>query len=439
MEQSGQVNDAFSAGSTMNSATNSVANPVVNSAANPSPNAATNADVAASMGSAIAMTTISNAEARIESLLEECVRTKASDLHLQVGLPPILRIDGALQPVSGYGNLDEATVERLIFSTLEEDQKQILIKDKEFDYSFSFGDLGRFRVNAFHEKGNLAGAFRLIPNEVQSISELGMPTVVSSFADFPRGLVLVTGPTGSGKSTTLYSIINALNTTDRKIITLEDPIEYGLPGISQIPIATGEGGSFAEGLRSVLRLDPDVVMVGEIRDVDTARTAIQASITGHLVLSSFHANSTSAAFARIVDMIGINPVFSSSIRLLIAQRLVRRLADNKEAYKPDNATVRYIKKALEGVKHDYNLDDLTLYREKPSKEHPFGFDGRTAIMEQMVVTEPIQRFIRGEMGVINTKAIEETALSEGMLTLEQKGILCALRGETTIEEVGRVI
>ena len=128
MEQSGQVNDAFSAGSTMNSATNSVANPVVNSAANPSPNAATNADVAASMGSAIAMTTISNAEARIESLLEECVRTKARDLHLQVGLPPILRIDGALQPVSGYGNLDEATVERLIFSTLEEDQKQILIR-----------------------------------------------------------------------------------------------------------------------------------------------------------------------------------------------------------------------------------------------------------------------------------------------------------------------
>jgi len=262
---------------------------------------------------------------------------------------------------------------------------------------------------------------------------------IQEMVSHPRGLLLMVGPTGSGKSTTLYSIINALNTTDRKIITLEDPIEYGLPGISQIPIATGEGGSFAEGLRSVLRLDPDVVMVGEIRDVDTARTAIQASITGHLVLSSFHANSTSAAFARIVDMIGINPVFSSSIRLLIAQRLVRRLADNKEAYKPDNATVRYIKKALEGVKHDYNLDDLTLYREKPSTEHPFGFDGRTAIMEQMVVTEPIQRFIRGEMGVINTKAIEETALAEGMLTLEQKGILCALRGETTIEEVGRVI
>jgi type II secretory ATPase GspE/PulE/Tfp pilus assembly ATPase PilB-like protein len=247
------------------------------------------------------------------------------------------------------------------------------------------------------------------------------------------------GPTGSGKSTTLYSILNALNTTERKIITLEDPIEYGISGISQIPIDTTKGGSFAEGLRSVLRLDPDVVMVGEIRDGDTARTAIQASITGHLVLSSFHANSTAAAFSRMIDLIGVNPIFSSSIRLLIAQRLVRRLDENKEAYHPDESVARYIRKVLEGVETDYNLNEITLWREKPTEESPFGFKGRTAIMEQLNVTEPIQRFIRGDILDVNTNDIEKAARAEGMLTLEQKGVLAALRGDTTIDEIGRVI
>ena len=160
------------------------------------------------------------------------------------------------------------------------------------------------------------------------------------------------GPTGSGKSTTLYSILNALNSTERKIITLEDPIEYGITGVSQIPIDTTNGGSFADGLRSVLRLDPDVVMVGEIRDADTAKTAIQASITGHLVLSSFHANSTSAAFSRMIDLIGTNPIFSSSIRLVIAQRLLRKLSDTKQEYEPDEATRKYVMRVLSGLSNE---------------------------------------------------------------------------------------
>jgi len=192
----------------------------------------------------------------------------------------------------------------------------------------------------------------------------------------PRGMVLMVGPTGSGKSTTLYSMLNALNNVERKIITLEDPVEYSIGGVTQIPIDTTKGGSFAEGLRSVLRLDPDVVMVGEIRDQETARTAIQASITGHLVLSSFHANTSAAAFSRMIDLIGVNPIFSSAIRLVIAQRLVRRLHDDtKESYKPDKATRQWLKDVLHDLPDHIdkpNLDEAVLYRPVPSEEAPVG-------------------------------------------------------------------
>jgi type II secretory ATPase GspE/PulE/Tfp pilus assembly ATPase PilB-like protein len=238
-------------------------------------------------------------------------------------------------------------------------------------------------------------------------------------------------------------MLNALNTPDRKLITLEDPIEYGLTGISQIPIDTTHGQSFADALRSVLRLDPDVVMVGEIRDTDTARTAIQASITGHLVLSSFHANSTSTAFSRMIDMIGVNPIFSSAVRLIIAQRLVRRLVDDtKEEYEPDEATRNYVKRVLEGIPEDTDhpdLDNFKLWRPKPSEDAPFGYKGRIVIMEQLIVDEEIQKFIRGDVAEVHPEAIEKTARGRGMLTLEQVGVLAALRGETTLDEVGRVI
>lgn len=266
---------------------------------------------------------------------------------------------------------------------------------------------------------------------------------IDEVVSHPRGLVLMVGPTGSGKSTTLYSMLNALNTPDRKIITLEDPIEYGITGISQIPINTNSGGSFAEGLRSVLRLDPDVVMVGEIRDADTAKTAIQASITGHLVLSSFHANSTAAAFSRMIDLIGVNPIFASSIRLVVAQRLARKLSDSKRERPATESETRYIRKVLEGVPveklPDVDMNNITLYEPVITENDPFGYKGRVMIMEQMIVSEGVQAFIRGDVKDINTDAIEDAAKKDGMLTLEQKGVLAVLRGETTLEEVSRVV
>jgi type II secretory ATPase GspE/PulE/Tfp pilus assembly ATPase PilB-like protein len=208
-------------------------------------------------------------------------------------------------------------------------------------------------------------------------------------------------------------------------------------------VATQSGDSFAEKLRAVLRLDPDIVMVGEIRDNDTARTAIQASITGHLVLATFHAASAAAAFSRVIDMIGQNPIFSSAIRLVVSQRLVRRLDDaTKQAYKPDAATKKYIASVLSGLPNDIkapNLENLTLYKPGTSEANPFGFKGRLVIMEQLVVTDTIQAFLRGDIERVNVEAIEAAAKKQGMLTILQDGILKACQGLTTIEEVNKVI
>ena len=245
-------------------------------------------------------------EVRIETLLEECIKLNASDLHMQVGLPPILRVDGALQPIAGTKELTETGVEKLIFATLDDGQREILLKDKEFDYSFAFGDMGRFRVNAFHEKGNLAGAFRLIPNQIRSVTELGMPPIVTSFADYPRGLILVTGPTGSGKSTTLAALVDKINREKAKhIITIEDPIEYSHKSRRSV-VAQREVHydtfSFSAALRSALREDPDVVLIGEMRDLETISSAITIAETGHLVLATLHTNSAAQSIDRMIDV-----------------------------------------------------------------------------------------------------------------------------------------
>ena len=242
----------------------------------------------------------------IEPLLEECVKREASDLHLQVGLPPILRLDGVLHPITTYAALTNEDLQRLVFSTLDEEQQKILIKDKEFDYSFAFGDIARFRVNAFHEKGNMAAAFRLIPNVIKSIEDLGLPGVVADFADHPNGLVLVTGPTGSGKSTTLAALVDKINTEKAvHIITIEDPIEFTHRSKRAV-VAQREVHydtySFAAALRSILREDPDVVLIGEMRDLETIQAAITVAETGHLVFATLHTNSAAQSIDRMIDV-----------------------------------------------------------------------------------------------------------------------------------------
>jgi twitching motility protein PilT len=278
---------------------------------------------------------------KIEVLLEEVVKRDASDLHLQVGLPPMIRIDGSLSPVQGQQPLNEDAMEALVFSLLDEDQKQILLRDKEFDFSFAFGDLGRFRVNAFHERGNVAAALRLIPSEIRTLDQLGMPPVLNKFTEYPRGLVLVTGPTGSGKSTTLAALIDKINTERAAhIITVEDPIEYTHHSKRSV-IAQREVHydtfSFSAALRSSLREDPDVVLIGEMRDLETIAAAITIAETGHLVFATLHTNSASQSIDRMVDVFPphqqpqVRAQLGNMLQAICSQRLVPALAGGRIA------------------------------------------------------------------------------------------------------------
>lgn len=278
---------------------------------------------------------------RIESLLEATVRRGASDLHLRVGVPPMLRIDGGLVPIEGLTALTDEQMHFLIYSVLDDSQRAILEKDKEFDFSFSFGNLGRFRVNAFRERGSLAGAFRFIPNEIKTVEQLGLPAVIENLASIPRGLVLVTGPTGSGKSTTLAALIDKINRERAEnIITIEDPIEFALKSNRSI-IAQREihydTYSFNVALKSALREDPDVVMLGEMRDLETIAAALTIAETGHLVFATLHTSSAAQSIDRIVNVFPaeqqqqIKQQLAGVLEAVVSQRLIPKIGGGRVA------------------------------------------------------------------------------------------------------------
>lgn len=393
-------------------------------------------------------------------LVQQAHKLNASDIHVETQQDDVrvrFRIDGVLHPVAKmshdkYRVLMSAIASAGNISTNSDEAQQGHIYEKVTMADGTLVDIN-IRLETTPTINGMDAVMRLFNMDTSmfSLDKLGLSAperaVVDDIIAKPSGLVLMVGPTGSGKTTTLYSIINTLSNNERKVITIEDPVEYQFPGITQISIAGKSGEAihesfFAEKFRAVLRLDPDIVLVGEIRDVDTARTALQASLTGHLVLSTFHAGSAAATLTRLMDMIGSNPLFLSSIRLIMAQRLVRRLDDkNKEAYAPDAKTADQIKKILNTLPSKVpkpDLSNLKLYKPVATKDNPFGYSGRIAIREQFIMTDKILDLLQTSK-VSSTNEIEEAAIEGGMVTMAQDAMLKVITGQTTLDEVYRVI
>lgn len=258
----------------------------------------------------------------------------------------------------------------------------------------------------------------------------------------PNGMVLAVGPTGSGKTSALYAIVNELNNPETKIITLEDPVEYNLPGVTQIPIHSEDKELFAEKLRAVLREDPNVIMIGEIRDLDTAKTALQASLTGHLVLSTFHASSASTAISRLLDMAGENALLASSIKIINAQRLLRQICNQcKQPQEIDSVTKGRIQKALTNLPAAIQSEFATpvLYKGKGCAAcNGLGYRGRVVVVEQLIMNKELEDLLSAN-SQITADQVESLAVKSGMVTLLQDGLIKALRGLTTLEEVESVL
>jgi len=393
-------------------------------------------------------------------LVQQAHMLSASDIHIEAQKDSTrvrFRIDGVLHPVAQltidkYRILLSAIASAGNISTgAHEAQQGHIAQDlKMADGTEVAINLRLETVPTINGVDVVMRLFNM-SQEMYVLDKLGLSpeerAIVDEIIKKPSGLVMVVGPTGSGKTTTLYSMLNSLNSDERKIITIEDPVEYQFHGISQIPVIhdseTGHDTGFADKLRAVLRLDPDIVMVGEIRDTDTARTALQASLTGHLVLSTFHASSAAAALTRLMDVIGQNPLFVSAIRLVMAQRLVRQLdSASKVAYDPDTATLEQLHKVVDGLPGTIakpNLQGLKLYKPGSSADNPYGYKGQIAIREQFLMTGEMRRLLEQTNQILSVQEIEAAAVKSGMRTMKQDGILKAIAGETTLEEVYRVV
>ncbi len=269
----------------------------------------------------------------IQEILEEALKRGASDIHLMVGVYPTLRVNGNLIPLAKESVTPTPEyIEKLVLGLTSPEQKELLLTNKEIDFSFALGELARFRVNAFYQKGYLSAALRLIPAKIPSLEELHLPKVFSNFSKIRQGLILLTGPTGHGKSTTIASIINEINETRSvHIVTVEDPIEYVYPSRKSL-IAQREmhldTHSWEISLRSVLREDPDVVLIGEMRDYETIEAVLTIAETGHLVFATLHTNSAAQSIDRIVSVFPDNQQdqvrlqLSNVLEAVISQRLV---------------------------------------------------------------------------------------------------------------------
>ena len=368
-------------------------------------------------------------ELSMYTLLSIAKAHHASDLHITVGVRPKCRISGTLYEMDGFEKLTPAMTKELVESMFGPKQKATMEATGEVDFAYTDTRVGRFRVNAFHQRGSYAAVLRIVASDIPTPEALGIPEAVLGLTKKKRGLVLVTGPTGSGKSTTLYSLLRDLNKEDKNIITVEDPVEFSMDGINQVNVNTKAGLTFASGLRSILRQDPDIVMLGEIRDTETAEIAVRAAITGHLVLSTIHTNDAPSSIVRLKDM-GVAPyLVSSALVGIIAQRLIRKLCIHcKEEYIASD----YEKEILGVPKYQ----DLTLYRKVGCNRcSNTGYKGRVGIYEVMEINREIRDLINADKPL---EEITNAALRNNMKTLNKSAMNVVLNGNSTVEELLRV-
>ncbi|MFC3130196.1 type II secretion system ATPase GspE [Coralloluteibacterium stylophorae] len=376
----------------------------------------------------------------VNLVIQRAVENRASDIHIEPfenRLKVRYRIDGVLEEVeSPPANLTAAVISRIkIMAKLniaerrlpQDGRIMVRVQGKELD----------LRVSTVPTAHGESVVMRLLDREsiVFDFQSLGFTDAfLAQFLrvlELPHGILLVTGPTGSGKTTTLYTALSQLNTPDVKIITVEDPVEYQLEGVNQIQAKPQIGLDFAHALRSIVRQDPDVIMIGEMRDLETARIAIQSALTGHLVLSTLHTNNAAGGITRMLDMGVEDYLLTSTVNGILAQRLVRRIEPaHAERYEPSPEVV-----AEFGLRALQPEGPIHLYRPKPSPLTPTGYLGRTTIMEFLVMNDDLRRLVMQHAGM---GEIEAAARRAGMRTMYEDGLLKAMAGVTTIEEVLRV-
>lgn len=399
----------------------------------------------------------------LSTILEHAIKTRASDVHIEP-LEDILlirfRIDGVLRAMMKLPkSIEPALVSRIkILAELKIDEHRIPqdgqfgvnVSGKEVDLRIAISPViwgEQVVIRLLDKTGNTF--------DLESMGYLGhaLRTIRKGMRR-PNGMILTSGPTGSGKSTSLYALIKEIKDEAINIVTLEDPVEYKMSGVNQIQVNTTVGLTFASGLRSILRQDPDVVMVGEIRDAETANLAVQAALTGHLVFSTLHTNSASGVLPRLLDM-GIEPfLIASTVNTVIGQRLVRRNARNKAMYRSStietqdiNTTIGHllpktrsdVARYCEALGYESlplaNQEGYDLYSGKDTPNTPGGYSGRAGLYEVMDITEEIQKLITTRA---TSAEIQRTAIAQGMITMKQDGYLKAINGLTTLEEVNRV-
>ncbi|TAN05175.1 MAG: type II secretion system protein GspE [Rhodanobacteraceae bacterium] len=376
----------------------------------------------------------------VNLLIQRAVEARASDIHIEPfenRLKVRYRIDGVLHEVEAPpASSTAAVISRIKIMArmniaerrLPQDGRiQLRVQGKELDLRVSCipTSFGESVVMRILDRGSVVLDFDSLGFDAHSLPEF------LKVLERPNGILLVTGPTGSGKTTTLYTALSKINTPEQKIITVEDPVEYQLEGINQMQVKPAIGLDFAGALRAIVRQDPDVIMIGEMRDLETCKIAIQSALTGHMVLSTLHTNSAAGGLTRLLDMGVEDYLIASTVNAIMAQRLVRRLDPaSAEAYVP-----------LPELVAELGLDQLTderplkLYRARPSAENPSGFRGRIAIIEQLTMNDALRRLL---MQHADASDIERAAREGGMHTMYEDGLRKALAGLTTVEEVLRV-